>query len=185
MIIRKATLADSEFIAKYLLLAMEEIVCKFLDTKNPEKAKEFLLYFIKKGHNQYSYENCFVVEKESNIIAAVNVYNGANLIALREPVIKYVRTNFNKKFNPENETTNGEYYIDSIGVNSDLQGKGIGSKILQFLIDLYVIEKQQTLGLLVEEDNPNAKKLYLKMGFIPVGNKTLTGKMMEHLQIKA
>lgn len=184
MIIRKATIKDSESIATHLLLAMEDIIYKFLSKNDYTTAKAFLLYFIEKENNQYSYQNCFVAEDENEIIAAVSIYDGGKLNQLREPIIQYVRANYNPTFNPEDETQSGEYYIDSLGVNPKCQGRGIGSKVLQFLIDLYVIEKQQALGLLVEEDNPNAKKLYLKLGFKPVGQKILVGKKLEHLQIK-
>lgn len=185
MIIRKATIKDSESIATCLLLAMEDIVYKFICEENYNKAKDFLLHFIAKENNQYSYQNCFVAVDDNEILAAVNIYDGAKLNLLREPIVQYVRTHYNKNFNPEDETQKGEYYIDTLGVDPKCQGKGIGSKMLQFLIEEYVNKNQQTLGLLVEEANPNAKKLYLKLGFKPVGEKTLVGKKMEHLQIKA
>lgn len=185
MTIRKATIKDSKDIATYLLLAMEDIVYKFIGEQNYDKAKEFLLHFIEKENNQYSYRNCFIVEDDNKIVAAVNIYDGAKLHLLREPIAQYVRTHYNKNFNPEDETQKGEIYIDTLGVDPECQGKGIGSKLLQFLIDEYVTKKQKTLGLLVDEGNPNAKKLYLKLGFKPVGVKTLVGKRLEHLQIKA
>jgi ribosomal protein S18 acetylase RimI-like enzyme len=183
MIIRKANQSDSKYIAPILLLAMEDIVYKFIGQADYQKALDFLLYFIERENNQYSYQYCFVAEDENEIIGAVNVYDGADLISLRKPVIEYVQNNFNKDFNPEEETQKGEFYIDSLGVNPNYQGKGIGSKLIQFLIAEYVHQKNQTLGLLVEEANPNAKKLYLQLGFNPVGNKILVGKNLEHLQI--
>lgn len=184
MIIRKATQADSPFIAPILLLAMEEIIYKFIAKNDTKSALAFLLYFVEKENNQYSYQNCFVAEEKNEIIGAVNLYDGANLHALRNPIIEYVKTNFNPDFNPEDETEAGEFYIDSLGINPSFQGKGIGSKLLQFLIDEFVTKKNQTLGLLVEEGNPGAKKLYLKLGFKVIGMKTLVGKNLEHLQIK-
>lgn len=183
MIIRKANISDAKDIAPILLLAMEDIIYKFIKKEDYASAKDFLEYFIGKENNQYSYENCFVAEEENEIIGAVNIYNGADLEALRTPIINYVRTHFNPKFDPEFETKPGEFYIDSLGVNPKFQGKGIGSKILRFLIDEYVNKNNETLGLLVEEDNPSAKKLYLNLGFKPVGEKTLVGKKLEHLQI--
>jgi ribosomal protein S18 acetylase RimI-like enzyme len=183
MIIRKAKISDSEFIAPILLLAMEDIIYKFIKKEDYASAKDFLQHFIGKENNQYSYQNCFVATENNEIIGAVNLYNGSELEALRLPIIEYVRKHFNPDFAPEFETQAGEFYIDSLGVNPKYQGKGIGSKILQFLIDEYVTKNNQTLGLLVEEDNPNAKKLYLKLGFKSVGEKTLVGKKLEHLQI--
>lgn len=56
-------------------------------------------------------------------------------------------------------------------------------KLLQFIIDEYVSKQGHTLGLLVDEKNPNAKRLYLKLGFKHVGNKVLLGNSMKQLQI--
>jgi ribosomal protein S18 acetylase RimI-like enzyme len=185
MKIRKARVEDSRGIADHLLLAMEDIVYEFIGDKDSKKAKEFLAYFIERQGNQYSYQNCLVIEDGGQILAAVNIYDGAKLRLLRAPVTQYVRTHFNAGFNPEDETQAGEYYIDSLGVSPDQQGKGLGSKILNHLIDTHVIRHQRTLGLLVEEDNMNAQKLYFKLGFKPVGMKILVGKNMQHLQLKA
>src|SRR5688500_15432094 len=183
MIIRKAVLSDSEFIATYFLLAMEEIVYTFIGRQDPKEAREFMLHFVKRENNQYSFQNCWVVEDEMEIVAAVNVYNGAQLTELRQPVIEYIRSRFSNEFKPDDETQAGEYYIDSLGVNPNQQGKGVGSKVLQFLIDEYVNKRNQTLGLLVDDTNPNAKRLYLKLGFKSAGKKFLFGKNLEHLQI--
>lgn len=183
MIIRKATLDDSESLAQLLLLAMEEIIYKFIELKDYKTAYYFLLHFVASENNQYSYQNCFVAEEENEIVAAVSVYDGGKLHELRKPIIDYVRLNFNPDFDPEDETQRGEFYIDSLGVNPKCQGKGIGSKLLQFLIEEFVTKNHETLGLLVEEENPGAKKLYLKLGFKVVGVKTLVGKTLEHLQI--
>ncbi|OXA97187.1 GNAT family N-acetyltransferase [Flavobacterium oncorhynchi] len=183
MIIRKAVISDSKYIAPILLLAMEDIIYKFICKDDYNSALEFLQHFVETENNQYSYQNCYVAEADNEIIGAVNLYDGADLQKLRNPIIEYVRNNYNPDFDPEDETQAGEYYIDSLGINPKHQGKGIGSAILQFLIDKYVHKNKETLGLLVEEDNPNAKKLYLKLGFKPVGHKTLVKKNLEHLQI--
>lgn len=183
MIIRRAIKSDSPFIASYLLLAMEEIVYEFIGEKNHQKALDFLLYFAERENNQYSYQNCWVAE-DDEVIAAINIYDGSQLSALRKPIADYIQTYHGKEFNPEDETQAGEFYIDSFGVNPNQQGKGIGSKILQFLIAEYVVKKQQTIGLLVEENKPAAKKLYLKLGFKSVGYKMLVGEKLEHLQIR-
>ncbi|MEY2692701.1 MAG: hypothetical protein RIT03_1091 [Bacteroidota bacterium] len=184
MIIRKATAHDSEFIATYLILAMQDILYAFLGTKDYKQARKFMLHFIAHENNQYSYQNCYVAEQENAIVGAVNCYDGKLFVQLREPILDYVRANYNANFNPENETETGEYYIDALGVEPKLQGTGIGKRIVQFLIDTYVVQKKATLGLLVDEANPNAKKLYVKHGFKAVGKKSLVGHNMEHLQLK-
>lgn len=183
-IVRKARAEDADIMAYHLLLAMEDIVYHFIGKKSSEKAIQFLTHLIQKETNQYSYENGWVVEIENEIAATAIVYEGSKLQELRAPVAATIKTMFNKDFNPEDETQTGEFYIDSVGVSQHQQGKGIGSQLLQFLIDEYVFRRNETLGLLVDKDNPNAKKLYVKLGFEIMGKKTLAEKEMEHLQFK-
>jgi ribosomal protein S18 acetylase RimI-like enzyme len=181
--IRKATLNDSPAIASCLLVAMKDIVYKFIGENNAERAKEFMLYFVENVNNQYSYQNCWVAEANDKVAGAINLYDGALLNELRQPVVEYLRSKFGKELNVEDETQAGEFYIDTIGVHPDQQGKGIGTKLLQFVVDDFVTKRGQTLGLLVDDENPDAKRLYLKLGFKGAGKRLFLGKNMEHLQI--
>lgn len=182
MKIRKSKPEESTVIASYIALAMKDIVCHFIGENSSEKAIIFLDCMIREQGNQYSYENCWVVESENEIVAAAIVYDGARLEELRKPVASAIKLMFNRDFHPEDETQAGEYYIDCVGVAPHQQGKGIGTRIFQFLINEYVIQNNKTLGLLVDKKNPRAKQLYLKLGFETVDEKTLAGKKMEHLQ---
>lgn len=184
MLIRKAISEESKLIAPYILLAMEDIAYRFIGTNDLEKATHWMESLIREKGNQYSFENCWVVESEGKILAAAIVYDGGRLIELRAGVANSIRSMFNKDFDPEDETQEGEHYIDCVGVDPNQQGKGIGSKLFQFLIEEYVHRNNETLGLLVDRVNPNARKLYLKLGFEIVGEKTLVGKNMYHLQFK-
>ncbi|MDQ2179367.1 N-acetyltransferase [Marinifilum sp. D714] len=184
MRIRKARAEDSGVIASYMMLAMEDIVYGFIGENSFEKAIQLIECLVRKEANQYSYENCWIVEENKQIVAVANIYDGGSLYDLRKPVADQIKVMFNREFNPEDETQNGEFYIDCIGVNPDWQGKGLGTKLLQFLIEEYVCKKQVPIGLLVDNDNPKAKRLYLNLGFEIIGSKILAGKNMEHLQIK-
>lgn len=182
MIIRKAKRSDSESIANYLMLAMEQLLYEFICKEDYDVAYNLLLHFVSKKNNQYSYLNCIVAEIDNKVAGVVNYYDGEKLIELREPILDYVRAYFNKGFDPENETQAGEYYIDTLAVDPNMQGKGIGTKLLQYLIDEYTVKQQKIVGLLVDKENPEARKLYLRMGFKSVGKKILVGHEMEHLQ---
>jgi len=182
--IRKGEEKDSEQIAEYLLLAMEEITYLFIGQRNRELALNFLMELVLQKGNQYSYDNNWVIEFDGEIVATALVYDGGKLDELRKPVAKIVKERFNKDFNPEDETQSDEYYIDCIAVNPSQQGKGLGSKIIEHLINHYVKERGLVLGLLVDENNPKAKKLYERLGFEVVGEKCLMGKHLEHMQIR-
>lgn len=185
MHIRPATIQDATSIAALLFLAMENFVFEYVGEKKSDKALAFLKHFVEKENNQYSYKHCFVAELNNEIVGAICVYDGAKLIELAAPLIAYAREHANPEFTPEAETEAGEMYIDSFGVDKHFQGQGIGSKMLKYLIELIVVKDQQNLGLLVEESNPKAERLYLKLGFTQVGNKVLSGKKLKHLQIKS
>jgi ribosomal protein S18 acetylase RimI-like enzyme len=114
----------------------------------------------------------------------VLIYDGAELRTLRDPVAKRIQQLFSRPFTAEDETQEGEMYMDCVAVDPDFQGRGIGAKLIQWVIGHYHVGQNKTIGLLVDYDNPRAKKLYLSLGFDKVGRKTLVGKQLEHLQIK-
>ena len=166
------------------MLAMKDIIFDFIGENSTEKAAQFLESLVRKKANQYSYENSWVVESEEGISAAANIYDGAKLEELRIPVGEAIKSMFQRDFSPEDETQAGEFYIDCVAVHPALQGRGIGAVLLEFLFEEYVRKRNKTLGLLVDKDNPDAKRLYLKLGFKVIGEKTFAGKRMEHLQFK-
>lgn len=183
MKIRKANAADAAKIAPILLLAMEDIIYKFIGHSSKENALTFLRDMIALPRNQYSYDCCWILEEKGEIIGAANVYEGAKLHELRRPVAVYIKENYTKDFQPEDETEAGEYYIDCVGVHPDHQGKGIGTQIFLFLIEEYVNRQNQVLALLVDDENPHAERLYLRLGFKTVGKKQLVGKTLKHMQM--
>lgn len=182
--IRKAEYEDSAEIARLLLLAMEEIVYEFLGVRDKQAAFDFMHHMVSTKDNQYSYHNAYVANINGRTAGAVILYDGALLEKLRKPVAQYITAYTHKPFEPENETGAGEFYIDSIGVYPEWQGKGIGGRLLQHLVSEYVEKQGLTLGLLVEKANPAARRLYEKTGFRKTGEKTLVGKVMDHLQFR-
>lgn len=184
MHVRKAILEDSEIIGSLLMLATGEVIYRFIGERSYEKARGFLTQFVKQENNQYSFQNCRVIDCEGEIIGVLLGYDGDRLKQLREPVLTYIYQFLDPNLQVENETEGGEFYIDSIGVFPNHQRKGFGAKLIHSVIDEEVIGNEKTLGLLVDKANPAAKELYLRLGFEPVGEKTLMGICMEHLQLK-
>lgn len=182
MHIRKGKEADADLIASLLLLAMEQIAYEFIGEQNYVKAKSFLTAMVLHPKRQYTFDNHWIFEEENELLGLALLYDGALLSQLREPVAQYIQENFGKAFNPEDETQAGEIYIDCIAVAPNQQGKGIGSKILEFLKEEYATKQNKTLGLLVDYTNPQAEKLYIRQGFEIVCEKTLVGKRLKHMQ---
>src|SRR5690606_34922964 len=108
---------------------------------------------------------------------------GSKLDQLRQPVLDLIKQRYNRILLPEKETGKGEFYIDTLSVDTAHQGKGLGTKLLHYLINEMVQKEGKTIGLLVDLKNPRAKKLYTKTGFKVVGQKALLGHQHEHLQL--
>lgn len=183
MLIRKAIPSDAPFIAEYLFMAMEEIIYHYAGRDKAEELKLLLAQLAAQPANQYSYEFTWVIEEDGAIVGSANIYEGARLYELREPVKTLIEAASGRPFSAEDETGPGEWYLDCIGVSLAMQGRGVGSGLLDFLIETYVRQNQQTIGLLVDKANPDAKRLYLRKGFKVVGEKAFGGKQMEHLQV--
>lgn len=163
---------------------MKDIVYAFIAEENYAKGIDFLCHFTQRENNQYSYENCTVAEVNGAVVAAINLYDGWNLNNLRRPVVEYVREVYGNELKLEDETGAGEIYIDTLGVHPNCHGLGYGSALLKHVITQTVVDNRQTLGLLVDINNPKARNLYLKLGFKSVGFKTLLCNTLEHLQMK-
>jgi len=84
----------------------------------------------------------------------------------------------------EHETTADEVYIDTVSVDTDQQGRGIGRQLLAAAIENAKLSNHKRIGLLVDFNNPGAKKLYSKLGFESVGKKQLGNCKYEHLQLE-
>lgn len=181
VLIRKAESKDILDMVPLLSLVLEEFIYIFMGKEDKASAQEFIFHFAQLPNNQFSYQNCIVAEENGKIVGLMNIYDGAEVERLNAPIQKYVQDKYQYISSSDPETQAGEYYIDTLAVALEQQGKGIGSKLLDFAVTHYN-ENGITLGLLVDIDNPKAEKLYLKKGFQHVGFKSLSGKSFKHLQ---
>lgn len=166
-----------------MLLAMRDIVYAFLDSPDPQQALEFMHLLVQQEDNQYSFEHTWIAEEKNQVIGSITVYDGAKLQQLRQPVLSLLSTVYGRNISPENETEPGEFYIDTIAVHPDHQGKRLGTKLLEFVIDYFVFQERKDLGLLVDINNSKAANLYCRLGFKKMGRKQLMGHPYEHLQL--
>ena len=67
--------------------------------------------------------------------------------------------------NAEDETCDGEYYIDSLAVLPEYRRHGIGRQLMQAQIRQGQQAGYHHLTLLVDPDNPSAQQLYASLGF--------------------
>lgn len=174
-IIRSATIDDAELIARTVCMAVG------YDTSHP--IYPVFLQLAKMEHTQYSYRNTLVAEIDRRTIGAIIGYDGALLHELRKPIFPLLERYLGGYTDIEDETEPGEFYIDSLGVDPEFRGIGIGRALLLAMRDRAFAQGHQRVGLLVDYDNPHAEHLYQLLGFRRVGTKRFLGHDMYHLQM--
>lgn len=172
--IRPARKEDVSAVVPLLFFAMKEIAVKLAGTKDPQAVFE---YFFQQEVNQYSYKNTLVYEDENGIGGMILSYDGGDLDLLRDPVLDHLQN----AFVPERETGTGEYYLDSIAVAPGSQGKGIGKQLIAAAILKAQQEGHSVVGLLVDENNPDALRLYERLGFEAMEMKAFAGRYHKHM----
>lgn len=182
MIIRPALPTDASPLAQLINMAMMEITYQFIGKEDPNEANRFMELLVRQKGNQYSYENIFVLQEGDSILGQICIYNGAKCKELRKVVWDKIKADFGHEYQADEETEAGEMYIDTFAIHPSARGKGFGKELLNFAIDHFVNKQGETLGLLVDKENPSAKKLYLNMGFKTIKDKIIFGKEMEHMQ---
>ena len=180
--IRNAKQEDATAVVPLIIQAMGELANKFSNTKDIAKTTALFEYFFKQPDNQYSYQNTLVYEEDGLILGSLNAYDGGKLLELRKNFLDYLKAhNQLTKFNPEPETEAGEFYLDTISVNPEAQGKGIGKKLINAFCKLSTSKQFNRVGLIVDHVNPDARKVYEKVGFQVVGQRDFLGHTYDHM----
>ncbi len=137
--------------------------------------------------SQYSYRNTLVAITDDGSLAGICVaYDGSQLHALRRRFVEEAKKAFDIDYsNIPDETSAGEYYIDSLCVASSCRGLGIATQLLQATIERGWEKNIPAVGLLVDKGNPKAEQLYQRLGFQYVEDTSWGGHPMKHLQIRS
>ena len=139
----------------------------------------------------YSYRNTVVAEpvpadgfSENQPVVGIMIgYDGAQLHRLRRPVEEAFASRFGASdMKWDDETGPGEFYYDSIAVDPQYRGYGIGSALFGAMDRKAAEEGFDVVGLLVDLDNTSAERLYERLGFRTVGEKDFFGHRMKHKQ---
>lgn len=183
--IRPATIADAAFIAKNVMAAMGH------DEVYSGGGEEWLQQLIPHMENICQREDVLYSWKRS-YIAEVNGIPAGSLTAYEGTDYKETQTRTFSLFDGplnfdldlmQDETREGEFYLDSAAVLPEFRGQGIGRALLQF-----GITKGKELGvdyvtLLVSPQNPKAKRLYRSLGFRDAGEVFAFGEYFQRMKM--
>lgn len=186
VIIREAQPADAPQIAPLMNLIYDEMELTDLeDVPEPD-----LLQAITAAYRTRTYlsgaATTVVAEANGQVVGVAFGYPGE-----REDIVDDVFAQitaksdaFDAPLEAESETTKGEWYLDSLAVSPDHQGKGIGHQLLQALPYYARRDHQAVIGLNVDLENPAAMRLYERMGYEVSGKQMIGDHHYYHMQLE-
>lgn len=181
--------SDAPFIAKTVLTAIGEELTLNIAGKPARLplVNEVFTNLAAMDNSQYSYHNTLVaVTPDGKLAGAVVYYDGDKLHTLREAFVKEANRLLGWNITQDDftdETSSDEVYLDSLMVLPEYRNQGLGAKLIGE-VRREAQSAGKPLGLIVDFDNPTARRLYARLGFRSVGRRPFAGKEMEHMQIK-
>lgn len=188
--IMPASAADAAFIADTVMGALGPEICENM-AGSPERlplVKEVFTALGAMETSQYSYRNTLIAyDEEGTRAGAVISYDGALLHPLRQAFIdkanEILGWNLSQKDFTSDETSPDEYYLDSLMVAPGFRRRGLGAMLIA-AAGKKAREIDKPLGLLVDYDNPRARRLYETLGFCKIDDRMFAGVTMEHMQMR-
>lgn len=176
IVVREAAREDAQLIATAVCMAVG------YDTSHP--IYPVFLALAEREVSQYSYRNALIGEIDGRAAGAIVGYDGVRLKELRQPIYPLLEQHLGYVPHIEDETDEGEYYLDSIGVLAEFRGEGVGRALLIAAAQRAFAEGYKRVGLIVDYDNAEAERLYASLGFRRVGTRLFLGHRMWHLQLE-
>ncbi len=183
--LRNAKKEDAHAAARLMLMAFPtEVILSLGKGLSFEDLENVIAKVIELEESIYSYNNILVAEiNEHNIVGVLIAYDGARLHQLRKPLEKMLEEYIGKDAHKwEDETSAGEFYLDSLAVEPECRGMKIGSKLIEATIKKAANLGHSKVGLLVDIENPMAEKLYTRLGFECVGYTPFMKHSYKHMQ---
>ena len=170
--IRSAISHDAPEAVPLIFEAIGSIAFVLTGTKVLAEAMSILEQYFQQQGNRVSYENALVIEEpdanagDRRIIGVAISYDGSVARKLDEPLEEAARLQSGSSvYRIPTEAEPDEYYLDTVSVNRNYQGRGIGRQLIEAVCDQGRQLGRTRIGLLVDVTNPDAKRLYERLEF--------------------
>lgn len=164
MNIRHAQSNESDTIAPLVYAAIHDIAYSLTGSTDGEQVLERLAMWIGRPNNRLSYENIWVADIDGVIAGVIIAYDGKLALELDEPIKRWLIER-GQTGSLDVETEGDVLYIDSVAVDSKFGGRGIGTKLIQRVVEHARETNIPAVTLNVDQDNPAAARLYERLGF--------------------
>ena len=182
--IRRATEHDNPQLYDLLHIIFTDMELPLIDHLAPEQLKTLFLETMAVPLTRYHYRHALVADIDGAIAGALYGYSYAMEPQLDEQLFarfdRFGLGHLPKEFTGR-ETFDNEWYIDSLIVHPNWRGRGIGQQLLRHIPLLQ--PEEDLIGLNCDRSNPDARRLYERIGFQTVGLHRILSHQYDHMQI--
>jgi ribosomal protein S18 acetylase RimI-like enzyme len=179
--IRKARPADSDIAVPFILEAIGNIAEQMTGETEPAAVKQELIQLFKREDNRHSYLSTCIAERDNVIMGVMVLYSGVDAIQLDANLVNWLRMKTGDNIVIPPEANIDEYYIDTVCVNPEFRGQGIGSLLLAYAEEFARNVGFSKVALNVEPEKEAAIRLYKRAGFQIVEPWTIYGGAFHHM----
>ncbi|MCK9490878.1 MAG: GNAT family N-acetyltransferase [Sulfurimonas sp.] len=162
--IKKAKKTD-QGLSILILNAIGKVAKTLTGESEKKKILKTLDFYISMNINRLSYNNIYTYEVKNDLAGLIIAYDSNRVDELDNLMIRHLASKniFLDSF--DKECFEDEFYVDTISVFEEFQGRGIAKELFCF-----IEEKAKELGftkvsLLVDVENIKALSLYEKIGY--------------------
>jgi ribosomal protein S18 acetylase RimI-like enzyme len=180
--IRQAIRRDFAEAVPLIWQAIGDLAFVLTGTTGVQETASILSDFFQQEDNRLSYQNTLVMEEEGELVGLLLFYDGAKARKLDEPLERAAAAKSgDSNYCIPTEAEVSEFYLDTLSVISRCQGRGYGRILIEAGCDRARQLKHSVVALLVDVDNPAAKRLYDRLGFHADYTRRLAGHQYFHM----
>lgn len=175
IIIRPAIPEDVE-LAVPLIYSSGPKAFDYVFKSDQNSAQDFLRYAFVRPGGEFSYQNHSSILLDNEVVGAGAVFTGDDMLRFTLADGKKIVSFYKLKclsfvfsglsieglIKPPRKN---EVAIGHLGIHEAARGKGLGTRLIEHLMQSPKIQNQSHYVLDVSEENPRARKLYEQMGF--------------------
>jgi ribosomal protein S18 acetylase RimI-like enzyme len=186
--IRPAVSEDASQAVPLIFEAIGSIAFVLTGTKVLAEAMSILETFFEQEGNRLSYKNTLVIEEsdtsvgDGTILGIAISYDGIVARELDQPLEEAAKLQSGlSDYSIPTEAELDEYYLDTVSVNRNCQGRGFGRQLIEAVCEQGRQLGRNRVGLLVDVTNPDAKRLYERLQFRVNKQRELAGEEYFHM----
>lgn len=189
-VLRKGKKEDFDQVFPLIIMAIEDLANQFTSTSNNEILKERMRAVYNATETRFAKEFAIVIESvEQGKVAGVGfAYPGRVMKHLTQRSLEvcqalgaqYENEDFQRLLDSK-EAEDDEFYIDNLAVYEDFRGLGLSKTIISTLEEEGKKQGFDKVSILADINNPKAKAIYEKMGYLADNIYEVLGHNYHHL----